>query len=91
MPQEKRTFWEMLFSGSPQESREKKVLQYVVHRIKEGARLEDAVRKDYVRHNLSESEIGDVIRNPEELVHAARERLEQAFGSGELRPGPFPR
>ena len=45
---------------------------------------------DYVRRNLSENEIGEVIRNPE-IVHAARVRLEQAFGSEELRPGPSPR
>lgn len=87
MTQEKRTFWEMLMGGSPHGSREDEVLQYVIHRINEGARLEDAVHEDHVRRNLSEGEIGEIIRNPE-LVHAARLRLEQAFGSDELRPGP---
>ena len=87
MTREKRMFWEMLFSGSPHKGREEKVLLYVIHRIKEGASLQEAMHEDYVRRNLTESEIGEVICNPE-LVHAARERLEQAFGSEELRPGP---
>jgi hypothetical protein len=73
-----------MFFGSPERAeRDDKVLQYIIHRVKEDADLHNVLREDYVRRNLSESEIDRLI-NDFELVHAAREHLWQMFRSGEL-------
>src|SRR5215203_4866037 len=45
-----------------------------------------SVHSDYVRRNCSQAEIDEIVNTPE-LVHACRERLEEAFRSGELDPG----
>jgi hypothetical protein len=84
MSEEKQSFWERLFSGSSREVQNGKVLQYVIHRLKGGAKLEDVIEEEYVHRNLSQSEIDEIISDPE-LVHAAREQLGQAFESDELR------
>lgn len=84
MSRKERSFWEYLLVGPPHGEREEKVLQYVVHRIKAGAHLADVVEEEYVRRNASRGEVDEIICNPE-LVHAAREGMELAFGSEELR------
>lgn len=78
---------ERLFGGSYHNDREEKVLQYVIHRVRDGAKLEEVVEEEYVRRNLSQVEIDEVTGDPE-LVHEARERLELAFESDELGPDP---
>ncbi len=85
MAQERRTFWEYLFVGSSHDGPEEKVLDYVVHRVKAGAHLRDVVDEDYVRRNATQDQIDRILGNPD-LVHAARERMELAFRSEELRP-----
>lgn len=47
---------------------ENKVLQYVIHRVKVGAHLNDVVEEEYVQRNASQREIEQIIRDPE-LVH----------------------
>lgn len=84
MTRKKQTFWEYLFVGSPHGEPEEKVLGYIIHRIKAGAHLKDVVEEDYVRRNASKEEVDEMIMDPV-LMHAARERMELAFGSGELR------
>ena len=75
-----------LFLGSHiRAEREEKVLRYIIHRVNESAPLHDVVQEDYVRRNCSQSEIDEIVNTPE-LVHACRERLEEAFRSGELDP-----
>jgi hypothetical protein len=69
----------------PRAQREEKVLQYIIHRVNEDAHLHDVLQEPYVRRNCSESEIEEIVGNPE-LVYACRERLERAFESGELDP-----
>jgi hypothetical protein len=44
------------------------------------------VQEDYVRRNCTQAEIDEIVNAPE-LVHACRERMEEAFRSGELDPG----
>lgn len=85
MSRKEQSFWEYLLVGSPHGEREEKVLQYVVHRVKAGAHLADVLQEEYVRRNASREEVDGVICNPE-LVHAAREGMELAFGSEGLRP-----
>lgn len=86
---EKRSFWARLFGSSTSSAREEKVLEYIVYRINEGASLQDAVEEEYVRRNATKSQINDIMSDPR-LVEAARERLQQAFASGELDPNRRP-
>lgn len=87
---ERPPFWERLLVGtgeSPGTEHERKVLDYVVYRVRKGASLHEVLREDYVRRNCSQAEIDGLVGSPE-LSHAAREGLERAFGSGELDPKP---
>jgi hypothetical protein len=74
------------FDGNPSRAeREEKVLRYIIHRIDDDAGLHEVLREPYVRRNCSQGEIDEILSNPE-LVHAAREHLEQTFRSGKLDP-----
>jgi len=86
---EQGSFWETLIGGTgegPEAERKHKVLHYVIHRLKAGASLREALEEEYVRRNCSQIEIEEILVNPE-LVHAAREHMEEDFESGELDPG----
>ncbi len=83
MAEEKRSFWARLFGGSQSSVREQKVLEYIVYRMNQGANLKDVVEEEYLRRNLSRSQIGDILSNPR-IVEAARERMQETFRSGEL-------
>ena len=84
-----RTFWDRLFSGQHQSVREQRVIEYIIHRLGEGAHLGDVVKEEYVRRNASPLEIEEICADPR-LVEAARQHLRQDFGSGELDPGKRP-
>lgn len=85
MRQEGRSLRERLFVGPPRGEREEGVLRYIIHRLQNGASLDEAVSDDYVRRNLSRTEVEEVINDPG-LVRAVRERMESDFESEELRP-----
>jgi len=86
MPEsEKRSFWDRLFSTDRPSPREERVLEYMMHRVGEGAHLGDVVNEEYVRRNATPEEVEEICARPE-LVHTAREHLQQDFGSGELDP-----
>lgn len=87
MTKEHSIFGQFFFSNPSRAEREEKVLQYIIHRINEDAELHEVLQEDYVLRNCSQAEIAEIINNPE-LIHAAREHLEQTFGSGELAPRP---
>jgi hypothetical protein len=86
MTKEHSVFGQFFFNNPSRAEREEKVLQYVIHRINEDIDLHDVLQEPYVQRNCSQVEIDEIINNPD-LVHAAREHMEQAFGSGELAPG----
>jgi hypothetical protein len=87
MPQgEKRSFWDRLFGRKQPSAREERVVEYIIHRLGEGAHLGDVVKEEYVRRNASPLEIEEISADPR-LVEAARQHLRQDFGSGELDPG----
>ena len=86
---EKRSFWARIFGGATNSAREEKVLEYIVHRINEGASLSDVVEEEYVRRNATKGQIDDIVSNPK-IIEAARERLQEAFSSGELDPNRRP-
>jgi hypothetical protein len=47
MPEsEKRSFWERLFSTDRTSQREERVLEYIMHRVGEGAHLGDIVNEE---------------------------------------------
>ena len=80
-----RTFWDRLFSDQHQSAREERVIEYIIHRLGEGAGLQEILQEEYVRRNASPAEVDEICSNPR-LVEAARERMEQDFGSEELDP-----
>lgn len=88
--QGKRPFWARVFGGGQQPSeREERVLEYIVHRTNEGVNLRDVVDEEYVRRNATKSQVEDILRDPR-LVQSARERMKEAFESGELDPNRRP-
>jgi hypothetical protein len=85
MAEKRRSFLELLFGEGHGSERQGRVLRYIVHRLGEGARLQNVVEEEYVRRNATRDEVGRIIVNPE-LIHSSREHLEKAFASGELDP-----
>lgn len=85
MGEQKRNFWERLFSSPHESEREKKVLGYIIHRIGDGAHLRDVMGEEYVRRNASPSEVEQILDNPK-LIEAAHEQLRKDFSSGDLDP-----
>jgi len=83
----KQSFWKILLSGRASTEREQKVLEYVCHRVGEGAHLRDVMQEEYVRRNASSNEIQDILDNPK-LVETAREKMCDDFSSGHLDPKP---
>jgi nucleotide-binding universal stress UspA family protein len=74
---EKRSFWDTLFGPYPSD-REELILEYVIHRLGDGAQLEDIVHEQYVRRHASPEEIQDILDNSE-VVEAARRKIEEDF------------
>jgi hypothetical protein len=83
--EERQSFWHRLFFGGGSSDRERKVLEYIIHRIGEGAHLREVIQEEYVRRNASPEEVQDIIENPK-LVEAAHEEMRKDFSSGELDP-----
>jgi hypothetical protein len=83
----KQPFWKILLSGRASPEREQKVLEYVCHRVGEGAHLRDVMQEEYVRRNASSNEIQDILDNPK-LVETAHEKMCDDFSSGHLDPKP---
>ncbi len=88
MMEEKRPFWERAWArifggGSRQPARIERVVEYVAHRLDQGARLEEVVRDEYVRRQTPPHEVGQVVSDPR-IVEAARGRMHQEFGSKEM-------
>ena len=77
MAEEKRSFWDRLF-GRQRSPREEKILEYVIHRIEEGANLEEVLQEEYVRRTAGRDEIRRILDNPR-LVEAAGEQLREDF------------
>ena len=82
---ESRTFWSRLFNLDYHSAREERVVEYILHRLGEGASLPEIVGEEYVRRNASPAEVEEICSKPE-LVQTAREHMEQDFSSGEIDP-----
>ncbi|HZG64558.1 MAG TPA: hypothetical protein VEY13_13800 [Rubrobacteraceae bacterium] len=85
MAERKRSFWDRLFGTNNQSGRQQRLLEYIVHRVKDGANLQEVLQEEYVRRNATSEEVGKVLENPK-LIEAAGEQLREDFSSGELDP-----
>jgi hypothetical protein len=81
----RRSFWDRLFSTNNRSGRQDKVLEYVIHRIEDGANLREVLQEEYVRRNATTDEIQSILENPR-LIEAAGEQLREDFSSGKLDP-----
>ncbi len=73
------SFWTKLFDQRYRSGRQQKVLDYIVHRVGDGARLRDVTGEEYVRRLASPAEIEEILQNPK-LIETARLRMQEAFG-----------
>jgi hypothetical protein len=85
MAEEGRSFWDRVFNTRTSNERERKVIEYIIHRVGDGAHLRDVLGEEYVRRNASSEEVEDILENPR-LVEAARESMHEDFSSGDLDP-----
>ena len=86
MTEQRQSFWRRIFFGDQRGTeRERKVLEYIIHRIHDGAHLRDVMQEEYVRRNASPVEIDDILDNPR-LIEAAHEQMREDFSSGALDP-----
>ena len=86
--EDRRTFWERAWArifgdGSRWPARIERVVEYVAHRLGQGARLEEAIQDEYVRRQTSPHEVDQIVSDPR-IVEAARGRMHQEFGSKKL-------
>ena len=85
MAENKRSFWDRLFGTNNRSGRQDKVLEYVIHRIQDGANLREVLQEEYVRRNATTQEVQRILENPR-LIEAAGEQLREDFSSGKLDP-----
>ncbi len=71
--------------GEERSESEDKVLEYVAHRLKEGAHLRDVLEEEYVVRNSTQAQRDEILTDPR-LVREDREGLEEYFDSEELSP-----
>lgn len=85
MHQEGQPLWKKIFGNPGGQEQEDKALAYIARRLQDGVGLEEAVREDYVRRNLSQDEVDEVLVDPD-LLRTVRERMESDFESGKPDP-----
>ncbi len=85
MAERKRSFWDRLFGTNNRSGRQDKVLEYVIHRVQDGANLREVLQEEYVRRNATTEEVQRILENPR-LIEAAGEQLREDFSSGKLDP-----
>jgi hypothetical protein len=83
--EQKRSFWDRLFGTKNRSGRQDKVLEYVIHRIEDGANLREVLQEEYVRRNATAEEIERILENPR-LIEAAGEQMREDLSSGKLDP-----
>ena len=86
--EERRPFWERAWArlfgdGSRRPARIERVIEYVAHRLDQGAHLEEVMQEEYVRRQTSPHEVEQVVSEPR-IVEAARGRMHREFGSKEM-------
>jgi hypothetical protein len=79
------SIWDKLFGRPHHYERERKVFEYVRHRIGEGAHLGDVFQEEYVRRNASQAEVEEILGDPR-LIQIAHQKMCDEFYSGRLAP-----
>ena len=69
-----------LLIGGSHAGPEDEVLEYVAHRLKEGAHLKSVLEEEYVRRNTTQTQRNEIVTDPR-LIRDDRERLEEYFDS----------
>lgn len=90
MSEESESGLRKLLFGREHSEAENKVLEYVAHRLKEGAHLGDVLEEEYVLRNTTPAQRNELLTDPR-LVRKDREGLEEYFESEELKPSEAPR
>lgn len=81
----RKGLFERLFAGSRRSAREDKVREYIIHRIRGGARVNEVLQEEYVRDNCNRDELDEIVRDPR-LIREEREELRRVFEDGRLDP-----
>ena len=58
--EKKRSFWDKLFGTNNRSGRQDKVLEYVIHRIQDGANLGEVLQEEYVRRNAPAEDLQSI-------------------------------
>jgi hypothetical protein len=83
---EEQSLWVKIFGTHPyQNEREKRVIEYICHRIADGAHLSDIVEEEYVRRNASPAEVQEILEDPR-LIEVAHRAMREDFSSEALKP-----
>jgi len=82
-------FRELLLSGRASTVREKMVLEYICHRVGNGAHFRDVIKEEYIRRNASPDEVQNILENPR-LVETTHEKMRGDFSPGHFDPKPSP-
>ena len=69
-----KSLWSRLFGRRRRTAREERVLQYVGHRLQNGARLQEVVRDEYVRRMATEEEVRRMLADPK-VAESTRGRM----------------
>ena len=86
LAKEEQYLWDKIFGTPPyQNEREKKVIEYICHRIADGAHLRDMVQEEYVRRNASPVEVQQILEHPR-LIEIAHQAMRDDFSSEALQP-----
>lgn len=95
MTQQRESLWDRMWmrmfgDGSRRSVRMEKVISYVAHRLDDGARLDEAIKDEYVRRQTSSNELQQIL-DDRRIIEAARRRMHRELGSEEMAPGVRPR
>ncbi len=69
-----KALWARFLVGSYGETRRDRVLEYVLHRIGDGAHLQDVIQEEYVRRMATRDDVGRILTDPR-IVGSAREGM----------------
>jgi hypothetical protein len=84
---EQRSFWQRIFGrrgSSSLNQRQERVLNYIIGRMGEDARLQEVLKEEFVRRYCSQAELERIISSPQ-FIEAARKHFGESFRSEELR------
>ncbi len=87
MRAKKQSLQELLLRGRASTDRENQVIEYICHRVGNGAHFRDVIQEEYVRRTASPDEVQNILDNPR-LVKTAHEKMRDDFSSGHLAPKP---